>query len=117
MRELSAQSRVAGDLASPRRPGARRACGAAETVSLTGPDFWSVRAGSVMPVGAGQICFFCEGRIRREPAWTWNGATGQIWLHVGCAADFGLRLSADLLAWQQKAQRRFHELDRRGPGL
>jgi len=76
-------------------------------VSLTGPDFWSPDKGSVMPVGIGQTCFLCSARITREPAWTWAGATGQIWTHCECAADLMLRLGGDLLRWQQRTGRRF----------
>lgn len=81
-------------------------------MSLTGPDFWSPDQSSVMPVGAGQSCFLCEQRIRHEPAWTWSGASGQVWFHPGCAADFATRVFGDLLRWQQHTGRRFHEVDK-----
>jgi hypothetical protein len=80
-------------------------------MSLTGPEFWSPDKGAVMPVGAGQRCFFCEDLIKREPSWTWVGSSGQIWLHPGCVADFATRMFADLLHWQQRGKRRFHEID------
>jgi len=66
-----------------------------------------------MPIGAGQICFFCEKKITREPAWTWAGGTGQIWSHPGCAGDLMVRIGYDLTRWQQQTGRRFHEADKR----
>lgn len=80
-------------------------------MSLTGPDFWSPNKGSVMPTAAGQICFRCGARIQRDPAWTWAGETGQVFLHLGCAADLSARIGYDLTVWQQRAGRRFHEVD------
>jgi len=82
-------------------------------VSLTGPDFWKPEQGGVMPTAVGQPCFRCERRIARDPAWTWAGSVGQIFLHPGCAADLMARLGYDLTQWQQRTGRRFHELDRR----
>ena len=81
-------------------------------MSLTGPDFWSPDKGTVVPVGVGRTCFLCEGRVKREPSWTWAGPSGQIWFHIGCAADFATRIFADLFRWQQRTKRRFHEMDR-----
>lgn len=82
-------------------------------MSLTGPDFWSPEKSSVMPTAVGQVCFLCEQIILRDPAWTWAGSGSQVWLHVGCAADFALRIFSDLHVWQKKGERRFHELDNR----
>jgi len=82
-------------------------------MALTGPDYWRPERGSVMATGIGQACFLCERRIAREPAWTWSGATGQIFLHPGCAADFMLRIGSDLLTMQQRSGLRFGEAPRR----
>jgi hypothetical protein len=82
-------------------------------MALTGPDFWSPELGGVMPTGIGQRCFYCETAVTREPAVTWNGATGQIWLHPGCAADLSARLLADVVRWQRQSGRRFHDVERR----
>jgi hypothetical protein len=82
-------------------------------MSLTGPDFWAPEQGCVMPTGVGHPCFYCERRVEREPAVTWHGAIGQIWLHPGCAADLSARLLAEVVRWQQQSGRRFHELERR----
>jgi hypothetical protein len=68
--------------------------------------------GAVMAVGAGRTCFFCEEVIKREPAWTWFGPSGQIWLHLGCAGDFAARIFYDVVRWQQRTGRRFHEVDK-----
>jgi hypothetical protein len=82
-------------------------------MALTGPDFWSAELGGVMPTGIGQRCFYCETAVTREPAVTWNGATGQIWLHPGCAADLSARLLADVVRWQRQSGRRFDDVERR----
>jgi hypothetical protein len=82
-------------------------------MSLTGPDFWSPEQGGVMPTAVGHRCFRCEHRITRDPAWTWMGATGQVFLHLGCAGDLMARIGYDLTHWQQKTGRRFHEVDKR----
>src|SRR5262249_55216789 len=80
-----------------------------DDMSLTGPDFWSPDQGNIMPVGTGRTCFLCGVRIKSEPAWTWAGETGQIWLHPGCANDLMLRLGSDLLRLQKATGRRFGE--------
>lgn len=82
-------------------------------MSLTGPDFWSPERGGVMPTGVGHRCFYCEKPIKHEPAVTWNGGTGQLWLHPGCAVDLSARLLADVVQWQRQSGRRFHDLERR----
>lgn len=82
-------------------------------MSLTGPDFWMPEKSTVMPIGVGRACFFCEEVIKREPAWTWAGSSGQIWLHLGCAGDLAARLGYDIVRWQQRTGRRFHEGDGR----
>ena len=82
-------------------------------MSLTGPDFWTPEQGSVMPTAVGHRCFRCGARITRDPAWTWAGETGQVFLHLGCAADFLARIGYDLTRWQQRTARRFHEMDKR----
>ena len=82
-------------------------------MSLTGPDFWSPEQSGVMVTAPGRQCFFCEERIKRDPGWTWAGGGGQVWFHLGCAADFASRIFFDLVRWQQKSRRRFHELDGR----
>jgi hypothetical protein len=82
-------------------------------VSLTGPDFWALDQGTVMPVGVGHTCFVCETRITQEPSWTWAGSTGQIWTHPECAADLMVRLGYDLLLWQKRTGRRFRSEGRK----
>jgi hypothetical protein len=82
-------------------------------LSLTGPDFWSPEQGNVMPTAVGHRCFRCGTRIARDPAWTWAGETGQVFLHLGCATDLMVRIGFDVTRWQQKTGRRFRELDRR----
>jgi hypothetical protein len=82
-------------------------------MALTGPDFWSPERGGVMPTGIGQRCFYREKPVTHEPAVTSNGATGQIWLHPGCAADHSARLLTDVVRWQRQSGRRFHDLERR----
>ena len=66
-----------------------------------------------MPTAVGNQCFRCEHRISRDPAWTWHGGNGQVFLHIGCAADLMVRIGFDLTLWQQKTARRFHEVDKR----
>lgn len=66
-----------------------------------------------MPSGVGHRCFYCEKAISREPAVSGHGATGRVWLHPACAADFAARLLADVVRWQQQTGFRFHELERR----
>ena len=62
-----------------------------------------------MVFGVGQQCFYCSSRIKTEPAVTWAGSAGQIYLHSGCAADLTLRVAADLVRWQKSSGRRFGE--------
>jgi hypothetical protein len=82
-------------------------------VSLTGPDFFQPELGAVMTTAVGRKCFVCEKPIKRDPAWTWAGATGQIWAHLGCVADLCVRALSDVHLWQRQSGRRFHELDGR----
>lgn len=78
-------------------------------MSLTGPDYFQPERGTVMTTAAGKTCFFCEKKIRRDPAWTWYGSTGSIFFHPGCAVDFAIRIFADLLRWQRRVGARFGE--------
>ncbi len=77
-------------------------------MSLTGPDFWSPDKGTVMATAVGHTCFLCGSCIARDPAWTWAGATGQVWCHPGCAGDLMLRIGHDLVRWQKNSGRSFH---------
>jgi hypothetical protein len=76
-------------------------------MALTGPDHWQPEQGSVMVTAVGHGCFFCCEPIESDPAWVWSGASGEIFLHPPCAADLGIRLFADLHAWQRKSGSRF----------
>jgi len=76
-------------------------------VSLTGPDFWDPERGGVMPTAKGHECFYCEERIRQDPAWMWHGPSGTVFFHVGCVADFAVRIFADVLDWQRRTGVRF----------
>jgi hypothetical protein len=78
-------------------------------LSLTGPDDFRPERGAVMVSGVGQLCFFCERKIRKDPCWTWAGATGAIFLHLTCAVDFAIRMFADLFRWQRRTRARFGE--------
>jgi len=65
-----------------------------------------------MPTAVGYLCFRCGGRIRRDPGWTWAGETGQIFAHIGCAADLMARLGYDIARWQQGTGERFGEAEK-----
>lgn len=78
-------------------------------MALTGPDFWSPEKGGVFPTAVGHRCFQFGRRIARDPGWTWAGATGQIFAHMGCAADLMVRLGYDITVWQQRTGLRFRE--------
>jgi hypothetical protein len=74
-------------------------------VSLTGPDFISADS-PVLVTAAGQDCFHC-GQPVEDPSVLWSGATREVFLHPGCAADLLLRLGRDILEWQHRTGRRF----------
>jgi hypothetical protein len=78
-------------------------------VSLTGPDYFEPERGAIMSGAAGKTCFFCEKKIRRDPACMWHGPTGSIYFHLGCAVDFAIRIFSDLHRWQQRTGERFGE--------
>jgi hypothetical protein len=82
-------------------------------MSLTGPDYFQPKLGAVMITAVGEECFVCETPITRDPAWVWSGTSGEIWAHLGCAADLMVRIGYDLTLSQQKTGRRFHEVDKR----
>jgi len=74
-------------------------------VSLTGPDFWP-GASTVLITANGEACFYCGAPVE-DPAVTWHGATGEIWLHIGCVVDLFTRLARDLWEFQRCTGRRF----------
>lgn len=76
-------------------------------MSLTGAAFWDPERGGVMPTAKGRECFYCEERIRQDPAWLWHGPSGTVVFHPGCAADFAVRIFADVLEWQRRTGVRF----------
>lgn len=65
-----------------------------------------------MITAVGEICLVCHEQIIVDPAWTWFGDAYQIWAHIGCAGDLNLRIGHDILLWQKKSGKRFHDFDR-----
>jgi hypothetical protein len=83
-------------------------------VSITWVGFWCAN-GTVVVTATGETCFYC-GRALADPAITWHGETGDIWMHPGCAVDLTIRLHSDLHDYQRATGHRFGDLGRSADG-
>ena len=78
-------------------------------MSVTGPTSQDAESG-LIHTAAGHICFYC-GRVLRDPAIYWIGATDEIFLHPGCCMDLTVRLFRDVYQWQRQENKYFGETE------
>ncbi len=50
-----------------------------------------------------ETCFYCHNPIGAQAVW-WVGATGDIYLHTGCAIDLMIGISRDLFEIRSKTR-------------